>query len=72
MALGDLLPLFLMMALGYIDDTHLTKRVGQIMGLELKNAGIDIVYGPVLDVNISVENTVIGSRSFFRFKKTRC
>lgn len=53
-----------MMALGYLDDLDLTETVGFIMGQELHAAGIDVVYAPVLDVNLSASNTVIGARSF--------
>ena len=53
-----------MMSLGYLNDLKLTEKVGYIIGKELHYAGIDVVYAPVLDVNLSASNTVIASRSF--------
>tara|TARA_A100001015_G_scaffold138938_1_gene153968 strand:+ start:134 stop:1825 length:1692 start_codon:yes stop_codon:yes gene_type:complete len=53
-----------MMALGYLNDLELTESVGYIIGKELHYSGIDVVYAPVLDVNLSASNTVIASRSF--------
>ena len=53
-----------MMSLGFLNDLKLTEKVGYIIGKELHYAGIDVVYAPVLDVNLSASNTVIASRSF--------
>lgn len=50
-----------------IGQTHslaLARRVGQAMGQELRNIGIDLDFAPVLDVLTNPDNTVIGDRAF--------
>lgn len=51
-------------ALGQIDDVVLTRSVAAEMGAWLRNCGIDMVAAPVLDVDDTVDNPVIGVRSF--------
>jgi beta-N-acetylhexosaminidase len=52
------------MGLAAAGDPALCRRVGYITGLDLKTAGIDIVHGPVLDVNTNPANPEIETRSF--------
>ncbi len=52
------------MALGAAGDAELARQVGQAMGGELKAAGINMDFAPVLDVNSNPANPVIGVRSF--------
>lgn len=51
-------------ALGQIDDVMLTRSVAAEMGAWLLDCGIDMVAAPVLDVDDTVDNPVIGVRSF--------
>lgn len=52
------------MAVGATRSLEYSKKVGQIMGKELKALGINMNLAPTLDVNINSENPVIGVRSF--------
>lgn len=52
------------MALGAIGDTALAYEYGRITAEESRALGIQVAYGPVLDVNNNPANPVIGSRSF--------
>ncbi|TCP25987.1 beta-N-acetylhexosaminidase [Scopulibacillus darangshiensis] len=52
------------MALGAAGDEMLCYQQGLIMGKELIEAGINLVFAPVVDVNIEKNNPVIGMRSF--------
>jgi len=45
-------------------DENLPYRIGKKMAEELKDAGIDINFAPVLDVNTNIKNPVIGDRAF--------
>ncbi|HEY1489011.1 MAG TPA: glycoside hydrolase family 3 protein [Micromonosporaceae bacterium] len=51
-------------ALGAIDDPELTGAIYAALGAELARVGIDLNLAPTVDVNSSVENPVIGTRSF--------
>lgn len=51
-------------ALGQLDDVHATRSVGLGIGTTAREAGIDIVLAPVVDVNSDPDNPVIGVRSF--------
>jgi beta-N-acetylhexosaminidase len=51
-------------ALGVVDDTALTRRVAASMGTELAQAGVNLDFAPVADVNTNPQNPVIGIRSF--------
>lgn len=46
------------------NSIYYTERLAYEKGKELKNLGIDILLGPVLDVNTNPKNPVIGDRSF--------
>lgn len=52
------------MALGATRSTDLSYRVGNVIGRELNSLGINVNFGPDLDVNINPANPVIGVRSF--------
>lgn len=50
--------------LGEINSTQLTTCFGYAMGSELRAAGINLDFAPVLDVFSNPKNTVIGDRAF--------
>ncbi len=52
------------MALSAADDETMTEAVGCAMGEELRAAGFNLNFAPVVDVNSNAENVVIGVRSF--------
>ena len=52
------------MALGATRSTGLSYKVGNVIGRELSALGINVNFGPDLDVNINPANPVIGVRSF--------
>lgn len=52
------------MALGATRSEELAEKVGQAIGEELNALGINMNFGPVLDVNNNPDNPVIGVRSF--------
>ena len=53
-----------MMALGATGNRELARRAGSELGTDLRRAGVNITLGPVLDLAIFPQNTVIGTRSF--------
>lgn len=55
-----------MRALGLTGDAGLAFEVGALLGRELRAAGIDQDYAPVVDVDTNPRNPVIGDRSFGR------
>jgi len=52
------------MALGATKSEELAEKVGRTIGEELNALGINMNFGPVLDVNNNPDNPVIGVRSF--------
>ncbi len=50
--------------LGAVDDTAATRAVGAELARRARAAGVDVVLGPVADVNTDPRNPVIGVRSF--------
>ncbi len=52
------------MALGAINDTSITRKVAEVMGVELSSLGVNFAFAPVLDVNSNPKNPIIGVRSF--------
>lgn len=50
--------------LGRLDDLHATRAVGAAVGAELRDAGVNLDFGPDADVNSNAANPVIGVRSF--------
>ena len=53
-----------MYEVGLKNDLKLTKKVGKVIGEELRVFGINMDFAPVMDVYENEENTVIGKRSF--------
>jgi beta-N-acetylhexosaminidase len=65
MALGDgFTPFGSPMAIGATGDAGLAERVGQAIGRELRAVGVNVNYGPVLDVAVNPANPALGIRSF--------
>ena len=52
------------LALGAIDDVAATEAMSRSVGTLVREAGIDLNYAPVADVNTEPRNPVIGARSF--------
>jgi len=50
--------------LGRLGDATLTRGVGELVGLELRRAGVGLALAPDADVNSNPDNPVIGVRSF--------
>ncbi|HZZ84278.1 MAG TPA: beta-N-acetylhexosaminidase [Anaeromyxobacteraceae bacterium] len=55
-----------MRAVGQTGDEALAFEVGALLGRELRAAGVDQDYAPVVDVDTNPANPVIGDRSFSR------
>lgn len=53
-----------MMALAATGDLDLAQRAGEQLGFDLRRAGCNVDFAPVLDLALFGENTVIGARSF--------
>lgn len=53
-----------MLALGATQDTELAQRAGAQLAFDLRRAGVNVDYAPVLDLMLMRMNTVIGSRAF--------
>lgn len=53
-----------MLAVTAAGDTSLAERAGEQLGFDLRRAGVNIDYAPVLDLALFRMNTVIGARSF--------
>ncbi|OGR50194.1 MAG: hypothetical protein A2021_00830 [Elusimicrobia bacterium GWF2_52_66] len=51
------------MMIGAADDERETASLFYLAGKELKRAGVNMAFGPVLDVNIEALNPIIGIRS---------
>ena len=51
-------------ALGVVDDVELSEKVAASLGAELADAGVNLDFAPVADVNTNPQNPVIGIRSF--------
>ena len=52
------------LTLSAADDEQLSEAVGYAMGKELRAAGFNLNFAPVVDVNSNIGNVVIGVRSF--------
>ena len=50
--------------LGRINDVDLTRSVANIVGWELRRAGVNLDFAPDVDINSNPDNPVIGTRSF--------
>ncbi|MEO8582528.1 MAG: glycoside hydrolase family 3 N-terminal domain-containing protein [Flavitalea sp.] len=64
MRMDSVTPLPRQMMLGAGDDPTLIYEYGRLVGQQLKRTGIQINYGPVMDVNNNPDNPVINDRSF--------
>lgn len=53
-----------MMALAATGDVALARSAGAQLGFDLRRAGCNVDFAPVLDLALFSENTVIGARSF--------
>ena len=53
-----------MASVGRLNDPELSKKIAEITSKELIVCGINLNFAPVCDVNINLENEVIGDRSF--------
>lgn len=53
-----------MLAVAAAGDTALAERAGAQLGFDLRRAGVNVDYAPVLDLMLMRMNTVIGSRAF--------
>ncbi len=53
-----------MLALAATGDTDLAYRAGAQLAFDLRRAGVNVDYAPVLDLMLMRMNTVIGSRAF--------
>ena len=51
-------------ALGVVDDVELTRAVAGAMAGDLADAGVNLDFAPVADVNTAADNPIIGVRSF--------
>ncbi len=62
----DFLPIMSAQEMGATTTTDITKIEAKKIALQLKDVGINMNFGPVLDVNVNPENPVIGylERSF--------
>lgn len=52
------------MALGAAEQKSYTRASGEIIGSELNALGVNVNFGPVMDVNSNPSNPIIGVRSF--------
>jgi len=52
------------MALGRKNDIELTRKMSELMSLELSTLGINLNFAPTVDVNSNPKNPIIGVRSF--------
>ncbi|GAB3424554.1 glycoside hydrolase family 3 protein [Flindersiella endophytica] len=52
------------LALGAVDDVHLTKQVAADIGNQLARLGVNLDLAPDADVNTNPDNPIIGTRSF--------
>lgn len=52
--------------LGATEDQALAYDVGKVMAEEMRTIGVNVVFGPVVDIYSNENNTVIGTRSFGR------
>lgn len=55
-----------MRAVGSVADVELARRLGRLLGRELRAVGVDVNYAPILDVDTNPKNPIIGNRSFSR------
>ncbi|MEP6615632.1 MAG: glycoside hydrolase family 3 N-terminal domain-containing protein [Ginsengibacter sp.] len=64
MRFDSIIPLNHQLMLGAVQDASIVYRYGQLVGRQLKRAGIQVNYAPVVDINNNPDNPVINDRSF--------
>ena len=64
MRLDSVKPLYRPMMLGAVQDKSLAFEYGKIIGEQCKRMGVQVNYGPVVDINNNPNNPVINDRSF--------
>jgi beta-N-acetylhexosaminidase len=52
------------MAIGATEQAEYAEEIGRILGQEARALGLDVVFGPCVDINDNPDNKVIASRSF--------
>jgi beta-N-acetylhexosaminidase len=57
-------PIPAMRSLGQTGDEKLARRVGEVLGRELRSVNIDVDFAPCMDVDTNPANPVIAARSF--------
>lgn len=50
-------------ALGYLDDTALMRRAGQVTARDLRRTGLNWALAPVCDLDVAPGNPIIGTRA---------
>ncbi|MBI2083388.1 MAG: beta-N-acetylhexosaminidase [Deltaproteobacteria bacterium] len=50
--------------MGHREGQNFLRRIGRYLGRELKSAGINLDFAPVLDVDSNPKNPIIGDRAF--------
>lgn len=53
-----------MMAVGATRDAALARRAGEALAFDLRRAGVNLDFAPVLDLALQSANTAIGARAF--------
>ena len=64
MRFDSIIPLNHQVMLGAVQDASIVYDYGRIVGRQLKRAGIQVNYAPVVDINNNPANPVINDRSF--------
>lgn len=62
--IDSVLPLPRQMMMGAVQDSSIIYQYGRIVAEQLKRAGVQVNYAPVVDVNNNPANPVINDRSF--------
>src|SRR5690242_1307685 len=69
MRLDSVIPFPRQLTLGAIQDSTLIYEMGKAIGAQCKRIGVQINFGPDVDVNNNPDNPVIGDRSYGENKK---
>src|SRR5678815_6027492 len=64
MRFDSIIPLNHQLMLGAVQDASIVYDYGRLVGRQLKRAGIQVNYAPVVDINNNPGNPVINDRSF--------
>jgi beta-N-acetylhexosaminidase len=52
------------LALGSVNDVKLTKKMYSLFSAEMNNVGYNCILGPSCDINLDIDNQIIGTRAF--------